>query len=36
VAKGNISIFIGKGKFSKIIAFKGAIRKFLNMVAAHI
>jgi hypothetical protein len=36
VAKNNISIYIVKGNFSKVVAFKEAIRKFLNMVAAHI
>jgi hypothetical protein len=36
VAKGNISIYIGNVIFSKIVAFKWAIKKFLNIVPAHI
>jgi hypothetical protein len=34
--KGKISIYIVKENFLKIVAFKGLIRQFLNMVAAHI
>jgi hypothetical protein len=30
-AKDKISIYIVKGNFKKIVAFKGTIRKFLNM-----
>jgi hypothetical protein len=36
VARSNIAILIVKRNFSKIVPFKRAIRKFLNMVAAHI
>jgi hypothetical protein len=35
-SKGWTFIYIVKGNFSKIVYFKGTIRKFLNMVAAHI
>jgi hypothetical protein len=34
--KDKIFNYIVKGNFSKIIAFIGMIRKFLNMVEAHI
>jgi hypothetical protein len=35
-AKFNIPIHIVNVNFSKIVAFKGTIRKVLNVVAAHI
>jgi hypothetical protein len=34
-AKGTIFNFIMTIFFQKFVAFKGAIRKFLNMVATH-
>jgi hypothetical protein len=36
VAIDKISIHIVNVNFPKIVAFKGAIRKFINVVAAHI
>jgi hypothetical protein len=36
VAKDKISIYIVKANFSKIVAFRGTIRKFSNMLAVHI
>jgi hypothetical protein len=35
VAKGKISIYTVNVNFSNIVAFKGMIRKFSNMVADH-
>jgi hypothetical protein len=35
-AKDKISIYLVNVSFSTILAFKGTIRKFLNVVAAHI
>jgi hypothetical protein len=34
-AKDKNSIYIVNVNFSKIVAFKGTIRKFLSVVAAH-
>jgi hypothetical protein len=36
VARDKILIYIVKGNVSIIVAFKGKIRNFLNMVAVHI
>jgi hypothetical protein len=36
VQKSNISIYIVKGNFSKIVAFKPTIGKFLNALEVHI
>jgi hypothetical protein len=35
-AKDKNSFYLLKGNFPKIVAFKGAIRKFLNILVAHI
>jgi hypothetical protein len=36
VARGKFSIYIVKVNFSKVVAFTGTIRKFLNTLAVHI